>query len=880
MKFIKYIFTSCLLVVLLFCFSLVTHAQKRTVKSNSAINIASKDTTKKPTDSLSLKSKSSNGLDAAAKYSADDSIKYDKAHNIVYLYGNGRIIYDDFELDAEYIKLDQTNNTVFAAGRVNSKTNKYKGKPIFKQGTDKPITVDSLLFNYKSKKGKSFGVFTDVEQGYLHAAQFKKNQYDEGFFKNGIYSTCNLPHPHFGIRITRGMVTEKQIISGPAYLEIEDVPLPAGIPFGFFPKTSKRASGVMLPSFGEDGSLGFVMRDLGYYIGLNDYWDMLVKGSLYSRGSYLVSDLLNYTKNYKYRGQMTFTYSSTKSPTGIEGTYTNKPRKDFRIQWTHSQDPAANPGTNFSASVNAGTSTAILNQRGGGTYDRSQLTQSTLSSSISYTKDLGLFRFESSLRHDQDLYNHTLRLNLPQFSLSMNQALYPFDSKKSVGDKKWYQKLSIGPYTLTGENNINTIDSLLFKKQSLKQFQNGLKHTIPINLSLTPFKFLQVSTSVPYTEIWHFQTIRQRRGPVPNGVGPVVDTLSGFSRSYEYSLSSSLSTKFYGMKSFKKSKIMAIRHVATPSIGMSFRPDFGDPKYGYYRYETDNLGNPIIDPTRDTRYSIYQGILYGGPSPGRQASLTFGLDNNVEAKVRSSKDSVNNFVKVPILQGLRFSSSYNFAADSFKLAPINFSGNTAFFKNKLNLSFGGTFDPYLYNRVLRRSVNQFSISQGKIARLTSFYLSTNFSFNSESVKSKKDKADKEGQDLNNATPAQKEALRQISRNPSDFVDFNVPWNISGSYSFSYSNQGAQSSVQNTVNFDGDFSVTPKWKVRFGSGLDLTKFKFQIPQFNIMRDLHCWDLSFQWTPIGPAKSYFVNLRVKATILQDLKLSKRSINNYNY
>lgn len=878
MKFIKYIFTSCLLVVLLICLSLVTYAQKPTVKPNSGINIASKDTTNKATDSLSLKSKSSNGLDAAAKYSADDSIKYDKEHNIVYLYGNGRIIYEDFELDADYIKLDQTNNTIFATGRTNPKTNKYKGKPIFKQGTDKPITVDSLLFNYQTKKGKSFGVFTDVEQGYLHAAQFKKNQYDEGFFKNGIYSTCNLPHPHFGIRITRGMVTEKQIISGPAYLEIEDIPLPAGIPFGFFPKTSKRASGVMLPSFGEDGTLGFVMRDLGYYIGLNDYWDMTVQGTLYSKGSYMLRDHLNYTKNYKYRGTMDFTYSSTKNGSGIEGTYSNKPTKDFRIQWTHSQDPAANPGTNFSASVNAGTSTSVLNQRGGGTYDRAQLTQSTLNSSISYTKNMGLFNFESSLSHSQNLYTHAIDLNLPRFSLSMTRALYPFDSKNSVGDKKWYQKLSVGPYTLTGENNIRTVDTLLFKKESLKDFQNGLRHSLPINLSLNAFKYIQISTSAPYSEIWHFQTIRKRQGPVPNGIGTVIDTIAGFSRSYEYSLSSSLSTKLYGMKNFKKGKIMAIRHVATPSIGLTYRPDFGNSKYGYYKNLTDNTGKEIIDRLGNNRYSIYDGILYGGPSPGRQASLTFGIDNNIEAKVRSSKDSVNNFVIVPILQGLSFNSSYNFAADSFKLAPINFRGSTAFFKDKLNISFGGTLDPYLYVDSLNRIVDQFSITKGKIARLTSFYLSTNFSFNSDAIKSRKDEADKAGQDLNNATPAQRDALEQISRNPSAFVDFNVPWNISGSYSFSYSNPGSQSSIQNTLNFNGDFSVTPKWKVGYTSGLDLRKFKFQYPQFNIYRDLHCWDLSFQWMPIGLAKSYFVNLRVKASILQDLKLSKRSSSNY--
>ena len=368
MKFIKLIFIVFSLVTLItIAIDGSVYAQKPVLRPDTAVRktTLSSDTIK--LDTIIKKSTTSGSFTSKVTYSAEDSIKADISNNIVFLYGKARVKYEDFELEADYIRLDQKNNSLFASGITNPKTKLYTGKPLVTQGAEPPLSTDSLFFNYKTKKGKSFGVFTDVEGGFLQAAQFKKNQYDEGFFKRGIYSTCNLPHPHFGIHIARGIATDKQIITGPAYLVIEDIPLPIGLPFGFFPKPNRRSGGLLFPTFGED-TRGFFMRDLGYYLGLNDYWDLSTRGTLYSKGSYELGTAARYRKNYKYDGGLNFRFASTKN--GVEGTPSYKtPNKDFNLTWTHSQSPLANPGTTFSASVNAGTGSYFSNTGAAGSYN-------------------------------------------------------------------------------------------------------------------------------------------------------------------------------------------------------------------------------------------------------------------------------------------------------------------------------------------------------------------------------------------------------------------------------------------------------------------------------------------------------------------------------
>lgn len=853
--------TTFFLNLIFFAGTVSTFAQRPVVRDSvrkSPVNVTT-------TDTLIKKSiNSSSTLTSEVIYSSEDSMYFDLKDNVVYLYSKGRVKYDDFELDAEFIRLDQKNKKIFARGRYD-KLGRYRNRPIFKQGSEPPATTDSLMFNIDTKKGKSFGGSYEIEGGYIQASQIKKNEFDEGFIKNAIYSTCNLQHPHFGIHITKGIITKNQIITKVAYLELEGVPLPIGVPFGFFPKTNKRASGILFPTFGEDNARGFFMRDLGYYIGLNDYWDFAGYSSLYSKGSYELRTQSRYQKRYNYDGSVGIRFSSTKA--GIEGTPSYRPLRDFNIQWSHAQSPEVNPGTSFSAQVNAGTSSYFQNTAAGGTYDINQLTRNSLSSGINYSKNAfgpnKLFNFSSSLSHRQEVENRNIYLELPRFNFSMN-TLNPFDSKNRVGEQKWYQRINVG-YTMDGSNSIDTKDTLLFKNDALKRFKNNVQHNIPVGFSTNVLKYFQFSTGGTYRENWTLQTIDKNFNKDLKKV--VTDTTRGFARVYQYGVNANLSTKIYGTKLFRRGKLMAIRHVLTPSFGVNYNPDFGSDKFGFYKsVQTDT------SKKNSERYSIFET---GAPGMGKQASLVFSFDNNIEAKVRSTKDTVNNFIKVPLLQGFTFSGNYNFAADSFKLSNVSFSGRTSLFKQKVGINFNGTFDPYRYDQLGNR-LNELAITGGKVASLSNFGISTDYSLNlnSNAIKHRNSNAINPQDQLNGITPKQADQLALVSRDPNGFVDFNIPWDLIASYNlnFNYTREG-KPSIVNTLNVNGNVNVTPKWKVGYTTGYDFTMKALNITQFNIYRDLHCWDLSFSWIPFGLYKSYSVDLKVKSSILQDLKLSRR-------
>ncbi len=829
-------------------------------------NILGKDTITDPqliqSDTITKKVVLSSALTSEVNYGAFDSIVVDHQHNIIYLYGKARILYEEFELDADYIRLDQNNNTVFARGYIDSLTNRYSRRPIFKQGSEPPITTDSLVYNFETKKVKVYSVSTQVEGGYILAEEVKKNEYDEAFINKGIYTSCNLPHPHFGIHSRKLLVTENQVLTGPAYLEIEGIPLPIVVPFGLFPKTNKRASGILFPTFGEDFTRGFFMRDLGYYVGLNDYWGAEFRTTLYSKGSYDLSTLASYRKNYKFDGRVNLRYSSTR--TGVEGTPGYNPTKDFNIQWSHSQRPEANPGTTFSASVNAGTSTYLTRTAGGGSYDRDEVTRNSLSSSISYGKTFanGLVNFTSSLSHNQDLATKRVFLQLPTFNLNVS-TISPFDSKDRVGEQKWYQRLTVG-YSLQGSNSIETTENLLFKRESLEKFKNGFQHNIPVSLSLNLLKYMQFSSSVQYSEKWYLQTIRKNFDPLVNAVQ--TDTTGGFARAYDYTFSTGFATKLYGRKNFRKGKLEALRHIMTPSFSFSYRPDFGKESFGFCRdVQTNSLGNT-------QRYSIFEQGIFGGPGIGRVAAMGFSVENTIDGKIRANGDSTNATSRnIPLLQGLSFSGNYNFVADSFKLSTINFGGRTSLFKQSISINFYGTFDPYKLNNLGQR-VNEFAVNDGKVARLTSAGFAFDFNLNSKAGKSRNDALRQVG-DNTGRTPAQIAELERISRDPNSFVDFSIPWNINAAYSFNYSKTGLEANITNTLNLTGDLSVTPKWKVRYTSGYDFQTKGISYTTFSILRDLHCWDMSFNWVPFGQYRSYSFDLKVRSSILQDLKLSRR-------
>lgn len=819
------------------------------------------------------------GLETMVTIVANDSSWNEVSKNILHLYNGAKVKYQDFELAADYIRLDRNTNQLFASG-VTDHNGKYIGRPVVIFPGESPKSVDSLVYDYKTREGNTFGIMTEEDGAYIQARVVRKNLYDELSLQTGMYSTCNLPfpHTHFGIQFTKGLLAKNHIIVGPAYLVVENIPIKfVAVPFGFFPKNNKRSSGLLFPSFGEDATRGFSIRDMGWYLAFNDYWDSEIRGSLYSKGAWEASVRTNYLVNYKFSGGFNIRYAST--PSGVEGTENYGVNRDFNVTWNHSQRQEANPGTSFSASVNFGTSSYFRNTGFNQQNSIEDLTRNNMSSSIAYGKVFadGKVNFTANMSHRQDMASGQVNLELPSFSLNVS-TFNPFDSKDRVGDQKWYQRITVG-YSLQGRNTISTADSLLFKKAALNDFTNGFQHSIPISLSLNAFKYFQFNTSVNYTERWYLQSVRKRLVNEVNGFSATRDTVSGFERAYDYSMSAGLSTKIYGMYP-KMGKVEAIRHVVTPSVNINYRPDFSDPRFGFYRdFVNDNGVNE--------RYSIFEGGIFGGPGAGKSMGIGFSVDNNIEAKVRNNNDTTGKeaFRKVKILQGLTFSGNYNFMADSLKLSTISFSGRTSLFKEKINLNFNGTFDPYTVDQETGRRIDRFAIQDGSLARLTNFGLSFDYSLNPNANKSRNDNLDSLRNQMPNMTAEQANALARISTNPNAFVDFNIPWNLNGSFSMNYnkswnsSERRMMNNLTATVNINGDLNVTPKWKIQFNTGYDLRQKAVSLTRFSIYRDLHCWDMSVGWTPFGQYKSYNITIRAKASILQDLKLTKRE-SHYSY
>lgn len=835
------------------------------------------------------------------EYSAKDSTKVDKKNGIVYLYGRARVVYQGLELDADYIVFNSKTDQIFASGKNDAK-GKYVGRPIFKMPGQGSSLADSLRYNTKTGAGKIYGVFTEQEGGFFSGGLAKKQPDDEIHSKGQTYSTCNLPHPHFGIHITRGIVTQNQIITGPVYLKIEDIPLPIGLPFAFFPKPNKKSSGIILPSPGEDYTRGFFLRDGGYYIGLSDYWDAKLIGTIYTGGSYDLNLTSTYTKRYKYNGNVALSFSNVVQ--GSEGTRSFGRSKQFSINWNHSQNANASPGSNFSAAVQIQTSGYNSLTAAGNTYDPGRLSTNILSSSVSYSKLLfgDLFNLSLAGRVNQDVSQKRVDLTLPDLSLNMARSIFPFASPNRVGDPRWYEKISFG-YSMTSSNQVTSADSLIFKQQTLNKFRNGMRHSIPIQMNFNVLKYFNFGTSVNYTETWHFQSIRKTYlRATGNGVDLTrTDTIPGFNRYGTYNVGGSVSTKIYSTAQFTKmGNLKAIRHVMTPTIGFSYAPDFSDPSKGNYliaryadgttvpasrnpdgTYPMDANGNALKPLT----YSRQEGMLYGGAPMGRSANLSFSLQNTVEAKVAVPNDTTGKGEKkVPIINNLSISSSYNFLAPKFKLSNISVTGSTPF-TPKFQVNYGATFNPYLTrdsislvnNSITRILEDKYTWSKWKLPRMTAFNLSFDYSLNPEALKRKNiNQADERAQNIQKGmTPEQAEAMALVSRDPNAFVDFKIPWNFAFRYSFNYNTTdvGTQSRITNSLTFNGDANITPKWKVTFDSGWNFDTNSFAITRFGIYRDLHCWDMSFSWVPFGTQQMYSVDIKVKASVLQDLKLSKR-------
>ena len=769
-------------------------------------------------------------------YDASDSMHFDIVNKKVFLYGDAFIKYENTEIKADFIEIDWIKNQIFAKGRIDS-SRKMSGYPHFKEGT-KTFKAKEMTYNYKSKKGIIKELVTKEGEAFIHGKKVKKSRSEVMYLKKGEYTTCNAEKPHFSIRANRiKVIPGKKIVSGPAYLTVFNVPTPLFLPFGFFPNTSKESSGILIPSYGESANLGFFLKDGGYYFVLNKQMDLSVKGDIYTKGSWATRSLLRYKKRYKYNGNLNLSYGRMINSEKDLTNYSLK--KDFFIKWTHKQDPKANPSLLFSANVNAGSSTYHKNN----SYNANDYLSNTFTSSISLNKkwEGTPFNLSTTLNHNQNTNTKIVNLTLPAVTFSMNR-IFPFKRKK-VGKTNWYDKIGVS-YSMNTKNEISITDSLLFKSDALSKYRIGMKHSIPISTSVKLLKYFTFSPRFNLTERWYLTQIEKSW----DGSSIVTDTLHKFTRAHDYSMSASLNTKLYGIAQFKKGKIAAFRHVLTPNISFSYRPDFSKENFGYYKtIQSDTLGNTQT-------YSVMQNGIYGSPGSSKSGNINFSLGNLIDMKVRSKKDTTKTLKKVTLLQSMGISSSYNIFVDSLNLSTINLNARTKLL-GLLDVTFSSRYDPYIINSSGKR-MNQFEIKNGRLARFTNANAALGLNI-SESFFNKKTEDEKEQE-----------------KKEDDF--YKIPWNLNMNYTIAYNkNNQASSEVTPTqsLNFSGNIKITPKWKIGFRSGYDFKEKELTYSSVDVYRDLHCWELLFHWIPIGFHKSYTLTIRVKASVLKDLKLEKK-------
>jgi lipopolysaccharide assembly outer membrane protein LptD (OstA) len=852
--------TGTFIILKLWILSLILCSGTKTQAQNNDSIIAGKqeilrDTIRiqkrKPEDSSRI---SKSAIQSVINYSAKDSIPIDFENNMISLYGNALVQYDEIELRAGIIFIQWEKDLIYAEGYYDSLDN-YLEAPVFiDKGQE--YKAKKIIYNFKTKKGKLFTLFTHEGESYIHGEEVKKDEEDVFYIKNARFTTCDHEeNPHFYIAATRiKVIPNKHIISGPAYMVIEDIPVPLGIPFGFFPSQDKRSSGIVIPTYGESLSRGFFLKQGGYYLGLNDYFDLLLKGDIYTGGSWLLNASSNYKKRYRYNGNFFVQYAHNAFGDPESPDYYLS--KDFSVRWTHRQDNKARPNSNFSANVNAGSQNAFRNNFN----NPVDIFSNNLNSSISYSKTFSgtPFSLTSSLTHNQNLSKRTLDLTTPQLALNMKKIfLIP---RKAGIKKKWYHNINVS-YRMDFRNSISTYDSLFLEPETWKEWQNGFKHYIPLATSMKIFKYFTFTPSINYTGRTYFERNKKeyRYSTNPEYSDSIVDIKEkGMYHLHEFSSGASVSTRVYGMFNINTLGIIAVRHLITPSISLSYKPDFAGPEYGYYAsVRLDSAGNT-------QEYSYYSQNIYGTPGRGEQALLSFQLQNNLEAKVKSKNDTVSQTKKIKILDVFNFNGSYNFLADSMKLSRINFNGRTALFNNKLSLQFSGSIDPYFITKD-SFLVDKFSIAEnGKIGRITQAMISLSTSLNSKKQKNTK-----------------QEILPPYMFHPFNYyIDFDVPWNVNLSYSLNYSNYSPRNRkyyddpfITQSISFGGNVNLTDKWKIGFRSGYDIKNKDFTYTSVDIYRDLHCWEMRFNWIPFGFLQSYMFGINVKSTLLQDLKFDKK-------
>lgn len=846
----------------------------------------------------------SNGIDAPVKYSAEDSLVYDAESGTAYLYGNSKVDYENMKLTSDKVHMNLDKSTVRATGTVDSTAEGgIKGKPVFTMGKDE-YKSDTMAFNFKSKKGLIKGVYTEQQDGFLSGEVGKRDSTGSIYLQHGRYTTCDKPHPDFYIALSRAKVRPgKDVVFGPAYLVVADVPLPLAIPYGFFPFSKKYSSGFIMPSYGDESDRGFYLRDGGYYFAISDKWDLKLLGEIYTKGSWGVSAASNYRKRYRYSGSFLFSYQDSK--TGDKGLPDFAEQESFKIQWNHRQDPKANPYSSLAASVNFATSNYERNNLNS-MYNPQTLTQTTRTSSVSWStgfSSIGL-SLSATTNLAQDMRTSSIQITLPDLNISLSR-FYPFKRKHLVGKERWYEKISMS-YTGQLANSISTTEDKILHSNLIKDWKNAFQHTIPVQANFTLFNYINVTPSFNFTDRMYSKKVT--RGWDNTLQKEVVrDTTYGFHNVYNWSMNVGASTKLYGFwvpnRKLFGDKIQAIRHVITPQVTFSYSPNFGARRYGYYdSYQyTDASGNVKL-----VEYSPYQDELYSVPGKYKTEMISWDVSNNIEMKIKSDKDTTG-YKKISIIDELGASMSYNAAADYHRWSDLSMRLRLKWWKN-YTFSMNAQFATYAYELDANGKPYVGNHTEWGYGRLPRFQgMSQNFSFtlNPEKLKKwfgrKDDKdddkvsVDSDGPDTNiesnmdddleKGKYAAKKKRGNIAETDDDgYMSFNMPWSLTIGYGITMRENTAGRfntktmrypyKFTQTLNFSGNIRISDGWNINFSSGYDFENHAMSMTTASLSRDLHCFNMSAS-VVLAPYTSYNFTFRCNAATLTDaLKYDKRS------
>ena len=885
-------------------------AMKRDTTQMDSLQLAIYKHNKAVDDSLALDSinrAKKNGIDSPVEFSADDSLVYVASSGMSFLYGNSHVTYQNMDLRSENIYMCMDSSLVHATGARDSLGVLF-GNPVFKMGSD-TYESDTMAFNFKTKKGLIQQVYTEQEDGYLTSELSKRGANGELYLQHGKYTTCDEPHPDFYLALSRAKVRPgKDVVFGPAYLVVCDVPLPLAIPYGFFPFTKSYSSGFIMPTYGDETERGFYLRDGGYYFALSDKMDLKLLGEIYTKGSWAISGSSNYKKRYKYNGAFYASYQN--SVTGEKNLPDYSKQTSFKIQWSHRQDAKANPYSNLSASVNFATSSYERNNLTS-MYNPQSLTQSTRTSSVSYStkfSSIGM-SLSTTMNLNQNMRDSTIAMTMPDLNISIAR-FYPFRRKKMAGKEKWYEKISLS-YTGRLSNSISTKEDKLMHSSLAKDWRNGMQHTIPVSANFTVLNYINLNASFNFTDRTYFRKTMQSW----DGNKVVNDTVYGLYNVYNWSMSMSASTKLYGFlkppASFLGGKINAVRHVFTPQVSFTYAPDFSTSRYGYYdSYQKTNADGSVSL----VEYSPYSGQLYGVPGKGKTGSISFDMSNNLEMKMYDRNDSLK---KISLIDEFGASMSYNMAA---KIRP--WSDLSTRLRLKLSKSYtfnmNAVFASYVYEAdsvgaTPRVSEHTTYWEQGKIGRFQGMSQNLSYTITNEKINSvirwlrgeRDDKKDKRNDKNNNQNDddeldidsnldkdleagkhgARKENAGKADTDEDGFMKYTCPWSLSFGYGitmredtdrskFNYNTMRYPYKFTQNLNMSGNIRLSDGWNISFSSGYDFENKKISMTTASLGRDLHCFNMSCS-VVLAPYTSYNFSFRCNASTLTDaLKYDKRS------